>query len=155
VRDLADKTDLADRVPDTGGSGVWSADNKGFFYTRLDPNHRPSKTFYHQIGTEIAEDRLIYEEPDPGFFMSVGGSRLNDWIMVSISDHETSEYRLIPAANPSAEPVIVSARQRKAATSSSSSPMPTAPRTTRSSRPPSPTRAARTGATSCRTRKAA
>ena len=111
TRELDDKSDLPDRVPDTGGSGVWSADNSGFFYTRLDPSHRPSKTFYHRVGTDVGQDRLIYEEADPGFFMSVGGSRLDDWIMISISDHETSEYRLIPAADPSAEPFVVAPRE--------------------------------------------
>jgi oligopeptidase B len=112
VRDLDGRTDLADHVPDTGGSGVWSADNSGFFYTQLDANHRPSKTFYHRLGTSVDEDRLIYEEPDPGFFMSVGGDRLNDWILISINDHETSEYRLIPANDPAATPKIVSPRER-------------------------------------------
>ncbi|MDW6021057.1 S9 family peptidase [Mesorhizobium sp. BAC0120] len=111
VRDLDGQADLADHVPDTGGSGVWSADNSGFFYTQLDANHRPSKTFYHRLGTGVDQDRLIYEEPDPGFFMSVGGDRLNDWILISISDHETSEYRLIPASDPAATPKIVSPRE--------------------------------------------
>ena len=111
VRDLATQADLADRVPDTAGSGTWSADNAGFFYTRLDSNHRPSKAYYHRIGTDVADDRLVYEEADPGFFMSVGGSRLNDWIMISIGDHETSEYRLIPANDPLAEPTVVSERR--------------------------------------------
>ncbi len=111
VRDLDSGNDLADRVPDTGGSGAWDAGNAGFFYTQLDPNHRPSKAFYHRVGTDQSEDRLIYEEPDPGFFMSVGGDRLNEWILLSISDHETSEYRLLPANDPTAEPVIVSARE--------------------------------------------
>ncbi len=111
VRDLDSGNDLADRVPDTGGSGAWDAGNAGFFYTQLDPNHRPSKAFYHRVGSDQSEDRLIYEEPDPGFFMSVGGDRLNEWILLSISDHETSEYRLLPANDPTAEPVIVSARE--------------------------------------------
>ena len=61
--------------------------------------------------SDVADDRLIYEETDPGFFMSVGGSRLNDWIMISIGDHETSEYRLLPAADPFAEPIVVSPRE--------------------------------------------
>lgn len=111
VRDLDSGSNLADRVPDTGGSGAWDAGNSGFFYTQLDANHRPSKAFYHRVGSEPSQDRLIHEEPDPGFFMSVGGDRLNEWILISISDHETSEYRLLPANDPAAEPVIVSARQ--------------------------------------------
>jgi oligopeptidase B len=111
IRDLQTSADLTEIVPNTGGEGVWDATNDGFFYTRLDDNHRPSQVFHHLIGTDTAQDRLVYEETDPGFFMSVGGTRLNDWIMISISDHETSEYRLLPAAMPDAEPVLVKARE--------------------------------------------
>ena len=111
VRDLADGNDLADRIEDTGGGGVWAADNSGFFYTRLDANHRPSKTFYHAIGANSQEDLLVYEEQDPGFFMNVGGTRSNEWIMIGINDHETSEYRLLRAGEPLAEPKLVAARE--------------------------------------------
>jgi oligopeptidase B len=111
VRDLDSRTDLGDRIADSGGSGVWSAGNDGFFYTRLDANHRPSKIFYHRLGSDRAEDRLVFEEADPGFFMSVGGSRSDDWIFIAISDHETSEYRIIPANDPGAEPKLVAPRE--------------------------------------------
>jgi len=53
----------------------------------------------------------VYEETDPGFFMNVGGTRRNDWIFISINDHETSEYHLIPASEPTAAPVLVASRQ--------------------------------------------
>lgn len=111
VRDLTSGTDLEDVVGDSGGSGVWDGANNGFFYTRLDPNHRPSKVFYHALGTEPSSDRLIYEETDPGFFMNVGGTRSNEWIMISISDHETSEYHMFSAADPLAEPKLVAKRE--------------------------------------------
>ncbi len=100
IRDLDGRADLEDRVADTGGSGTWSADNEGFFYTRLDANHRPSKAFYHRVGTDRSQDRLIHEEADPGFFMNVGGTRSNEWIFIAINDHETSEYRVMPANDP-------------------------------------------------------
>jgi oligopeptidase B len=111
VRDVESGTDLDDVVADSGGSGEWDAANTGFFYTRLDPNHRPSQVHYHRLGALSSADRLIYEETDPGFFMSVGGTRRGDWIMIAINDHETSEYRLLPADRPDAEPVLVKARQ--------------------------------------------
>jgi oligopeptidase B len=111
IRDLEGHTDLDDRVADTGGSGTWSADNQGFFYTRLDANHRPSKTFYHRVGTDPSQDRMIYEEADPGFFMNVGGTRSNEWIFIAINDHETSEYLAIPANDPLGEPKMVSPRE--------------------------------------------
>ena len=111
VRDLATGAELPDVVGDTGGSGQWDASNTGFFYTRLDENHRPSQILHHRLGDTSDKDRLVYEESDPGFFMNVGGTRLNDWIMISISDHETSEYRLLPADKPEAEPILVKARE--------------------------------------------
>ncbi|MER8853869.1 S9 family peptidase [Mesorhizobium australicum] len=111
VRDLADGKELADQIKATGGSGVWDAGNDGFFYTRLDPNHRPSKVLFHALGQTPENDRLIYEETDPGFFMNVDGTRNNQWIMIGINDHETSECRLLSASDPFAEPKLVSARE--------------------------------------------
>jgi oligopeptidase B len=111
VRDLATGADLADSVPDTGGGGVWDADNDGFFYTRLDANHRPSKLYFHKLGGDPAGDRLVYEESDPGFFMGVGGTRDNRWVLIGINDHETSEYRILDASRPAMEPKLVCARE--------------------------------------------
>lgn len=111
VRDLRSGQDLADDVPDTSGGGVWNADNDGFLYIRVDENHRPSRLFFHKIGSDASEDRLVYEEGDPGFFMDIGGSRDNKWIFVSINDHETSEIRLLRTNQPTAAPQLVAARE--------------------------------------------
>ncbi|WP_265515684.1 S9 family peptidase [Nitratireductor luteus] len=111
LRDLETGSDLTDRIENTAGSGAFDAGSDGFFYTLVDDNHRPSKVFYHRIGEDAANDRLVYEETDAGFFMSVGASLANDWIMISIHDHETSEYRILPAATPDAEPKLVAPRE--------------------------------------------
>ena len=111
VRELSNGTDRDDLLENTGGGGAWSPDSKGFFYTLLDSNHRPSKVFYHVLGTDQKEDRLIYEETDPGFFMGVGGSKLNDFIFINIHDHQTSEYYILPADDPHAAPRLVAARE--------------------------------------------
>lgn len=111
VRDIDSGEDLADLVADTGGSGEWDRAGEGFFYTRLDENHRPSRIFYHRLGDDAENDRLVYEEADPGFFTSVGGTRGNEWIMIAANDHETTEYRLVPADRPYEEPVVVKPRE--------------------------------------------
>jgi oligopeptidase B len=111
MRDLTSGDDLPDVITDTAGSGVWDAANQGFFYTHLDPNHRPSKVFYHKLGTDTANDRLVYEETDPGFFMNAGGTRDNRWVMIGINDHETSEYRILDAGKPESSPKLVAARE--------------------------------------------
>ncbi|GAB4360647.1 MAG: S9 family peptidase [Oricola sp.] len=112
VRDLETLADTDDDIQDSNGGGVWDAACEGFFYAQLDANHRPSKIFYHRLGTPQAQDRLVYEEPDAGFFMGVSGSRLNDFVFIDIHDHETSEYRLLRADDPSGEPVLVAPREK-------------------------------------------
>ncbi|HEX8045572.1 S9 family peptidase [Rhizobium sp.] len=110
VRNLETGEDLADVIENTGGDGVWAPDGKSFFYTLQDENHRPSKIFHHIVGTPQSADRLVYEEEDSGFFMGVGGSLLDDYIFIDIHDHETSEYRLIPTSDLTAEPKLVAER---------------------------------------------
>ncbi|WP_105381842.1 S9 family peptidase [Neorhizobium alkalisoli] len=110
IRDLLTGEDLSDVLENTAGGGVWAPDGKSFFYTVQDENHRPSKVFHHIVGTPQSEDRLVYEEEDPGFFMGVGGSLLDDFIYIDIHDHETSEYRLLSTSDLTAEPMLVAER---------------------------------------------
>jgi len=110
VRDLETGEDLVDVVENTGGGGAWAPDGRSFFYTVLDENHRPSKIYHHVIGTPQSKDRLVYEEKDPGFFMSVGGSLIDDFIYIDIHDHQTSEYRILSTEDLTAEPSLVAER---------------------------------------------
>lgn len=111
IRDLATKQDLDDVLENTAGGGVWAPDGKSFFYTLQDENHRPSKVFHHIVGQPQSSDRLVYEETDPGFFMGVGGSLLDDVIYIDIHDHETSEYRILSTKDLTAEPQLVAERE--------------------------------------------
>jgi len=111
IRDLTSGEDLPDVIENTGGGGAWAPDGNGFFYTMLDENHRPSKVFYHALGTDQQDDRLVYEERDPGFFMGVGGSKLNDLIYINIHDHETSEYLILTADDLQGAPKLVAPRE--------------------------------------------
>ena len=110
IRDLETGKDLADVIENTAGGGVWAPDGNSFFYTLQDENHRPSKVFHHVVGTPQAQDRLVYEEEDPGFFVGVGGSLLDDFVYIDIHDHETSEYRLLSTSDLTAEPQLVAER---------------------------------------------
>ncbi len=110
IRDLSTGEDLPDVIENTGGGGAWAPDGKSFFYPLQDENHRPSKVFHHVVGQPQSEDRLVYEEKDPGYFMGVGGSLLDDFIYLDIHDHETSEYRILSTKDLTAEPMLVAER---------------------------------------------
>lgn len=110
VRDLTTGADM-DTVTDTAGGGIWDADGAGLYYTRLDANHRPSRVFYHALGTPSDTDRLIFEENDPGLFVGVAGTRDDRFVLISANDHETSECRVLDSRHPERPPLLVAARQ--------------------------------------------
>ena len=111
VRDLDDRSDLADVIPDTSGGSVWSADGHFLFYVRLDANHRPSRVFRHKLGSSPEADVLVYEEQDPGFFVGVGMTKSRRFILIHANDHQTSEVHVIPADAPEEAPRLIAPRE--------------------------------------------
>ncbi|WP_295854254.1 S9 family peptidase [Tardiphaga sp.] len=111
VRDWATSTDSADLVEETDGGVVWTLDSKAFFYVKLDDNHRPMQVWLHRLGQKQADDRLIYEEPDAGWFTHIHESSSGRFGVIAGGDHETSEQRLLDLAHPEAPPRLVAARE--------------------------------------------
>jgi oligopeptidase B len=111
VRDLSTGKDLSDVIQDTTGGVVWSADSRGFFYVWLNADHRPERVFFHVIGTKQNADKLIYQERDKGFFVSVDKLHAGIYGAIACGDSETSEARLLDLANPLAKPVVVEPRK--------------------------------------------
>ena len=111
VRDWATGIDSADLVEETDGGVVWTLDSKAFFYVKLDDNHRPMQVWLHRLGTKQADDKLVYEEPDSGWFTHIHESTSGRFGVIAGGDHETSEQRLLDLANPDAPPRLVAARE--------------------------------------------
>jgi oligopeptidase B len=111
ARGLASGKDLSDLVPDSTGAILWTADSRGFFYVRLDSEHRPSRVYLHRIGTPTDSDTLIYEERDKGFFVSIDRLQAGVYGAISCGDHETSETRLVDLADPAAPLRLVEPRK--------------------------------------------
>ncbi len=111
VRNWADGTDLDDLVEETDGGVVWSTDANSFFYVKLDDNHRPMQVWRHRLGTRQADDVLVYEEADSGWFTHLHESSSGRFCVIAGGDHETSEQRLIDLADPEAPPRIVTPRE--------------------------------------------
>jgi len=111
VRDWATHDDRDDLVEETDGTVVWSTDCNSFFYVKLDNNHRPRQVWRHHMGMPQAEDVLVYEEHDSGWFTHLHESSSGRFCVIAGGDHETSEQRLIDLADPGAPPRLVAARQ--------------------------------------------
>jgi oligopeptidase B len=111
IRDLETGQDLSDAIPDTRGSVVWARDNRTLFYVRLDANHRPLSVYRHTVGTSAADDVLVYEEKDVGFYVGVGQTQSGRFIEIDVHDHQTSEVYLIDAGAPHGDLRLVSPRR--------------------------------------------
>jgi oligopeptidase B len=113
LREAETGNDLADVIPATTGHAVWANDGKTLFYVWVDANHRPAKILRHEVGTDPANDVVVYEDPDPGFFIGIRKTQSHKYITIETHDHETSEVRVVPADHPTREPRLI-ARRRKA-----------------------------------------
>jgi oligopeptidase B len=111
VRDWATGSDLDDVVEETDGGVVWTLDCKSFFYVKLDDNHRPMQVWLHKLGTKQADDRLIFEEQDSGWFTHIHESASGRFCVIAGGDHETSEQQLIDLAAPDMPPRLVAKRE--------------------------------------------
>ncbi len=111
VRDWKTGADLDDVVEETDGAVVWATDCKSFFYVKLDDNHRPMQVWRHRLGTTQADDVLVYEEHDPGWFTHIHENSTSRFGVIAGGDHETSELRLIDLADPDAPPRLIAARE--------------------------------------------
>ena len=111
IRDLATGEDLEDAIEEATPSMAWANDGQHLFYTKRDENWRPYSVWRHRLGSPQASDVCVYEESDPGFFVGVGRTASRAFIAINAHDHETSEWHVIPADDPTAAPKVIAARQ--------------------------------------------
>ncbi|HEV2517437.1 MAG TPA: S9 family peptidase [Devosia sp.] len=109
IRDLATGKDTGEVIEDVAGGGVWSADSSAIYYSEYDDNHRPFRVRRHVLGTPQADDEIVYEEKDPGFFVGVDETLSRNYIVIDAHDHQTSEFWLIDTRTGGA-PKLVSPR---------------------------------------------
>jgi len=112
VRNAATGEEFSDEIPSTDGGVVWAADSQSFFYIERDDNQRPKRVKHHVLGTDAADDRLVYEEQDNAFFLGLGKSQSGDYILIYIGDQITTEWYTVPADDPTAEPALFAPRQQ-------------------------------------------
>ena len=114
IRNLATGEDIETVSTVVNGAVVWSAGSDAVAYTEVNDNWRTYRARLHRLGTDPDNDPTLYEEmQDIGFNVHVGRTQDRQWIVVGTNDHETSEIRLLPAADPLAEPLLISPRKEK------------------------------------------
>src|SRR5699024_116417 len=88
VRDLETGDDSQPPIAHPPGVAQWAADSGTLFYTTLDDAHRPCRIWRLALGAEPDTAELVYEEADPGFFVSVSTTQSQRFILINAHHHE-------------------------------------------------------------------
>lgn len=103
---------LSDVIENTSGNMLWSNDGRTLFYVRNHPQTLvPYQVYRHRVGTPLAQDQLVYQENDGGFYLSLSRSASDRYLLITLSASTSSEVRLLDADQADAPPVLFTARQ--------------------------------------------
>jgi oligopeptidase B len=110
VKDL-ESGQIVDRIPDVWNGTAWADDNRTFFYMTADSAKRGNAIWRHVIGTSRESDEKVFQEDNVLHDAGVFRSRSGKFVFIQADGYTSSEWRVIPTADPTAEPVVIAPRR--------------------------------------------
>lgn len=102
VKDLTTGELLPDEITGVIGGATWDRASENFYYTTIDDSWRADKIWRHRLGTAQADDELVHHEADGRFWVGVGRTRTDRFLVIASGSKTTSEYRFLDADSPEA-----------------------------------------------------
>ncbi len=102
IKDLTTGQLLDDELVGILGGATWDRAGTCLYYTTMDESWRADKVWRHRVGTPQAADVLVYEEADARFWVGIGRSRSDRFLMIASGSKTTSEYRYLDVEAPMA-----------------------------------------------------
>jgi oligopeptidase B len=113
VKDLATGELLPDAIPNVEPGAVWAADGRTLLYVAKDPVTLLGDTVRrHALGTDPADDPLIYHQRDPAFYTSVGRTKDDRYLLIVSSSTVSTEYQVAAADDPALAFRVLLPRER-------------------------------------------
>ena len=85
-----------------------------FFYLKKDPITIIANSVYlHRIGTSQEKDKLIFEEKDQEFDISISRSASTEYILINSESTDSNEYYFVNLSKPEAPPRLFLKRKAK------------------------------------------
>ena len=101
IKDLNSNKLLSDEIIKVSASAIWSNDSEYIVYAKKDDETLIQNQIYlHKLGTDQAEDKLIYKESDNEFNIWLSESRTKKYIYIYIEKTNASEVWLMDKSNP-------------------------------------------------------
>ena len=111
VKDLASGEVLPDVIPVIDWSIEWANDNRTFFYTTTDDAMRPDRLHRHVLGTDPADDVVLFHEPDERFRVYIGKTLSEAYLTLTVESRVTSEEYFLDAGDPLGEFTLIEPRR--------------------------------------------
>ena len=112
-KDLTTGEILSDRIPVTTGGATWANDNRTIFYSKKDPvTLRSYRVYKHVLGTDAAQDEIVFEEKDETFICAIGKTKSEAFLMIGSYSTVSTEWRYLDANNPEGDWQIIQPRER-------------------------------------------
>ena len=112
-KNLATGETLADRIENVDPYLAWTADSKSILYLE---KHAETLLGYrvrrHVLGTDPAQDALLYEQDDDSFYTFVNKSKDERYIFIVMESTVSTEWRYADAADPNLEFKVFLPRER-------------------------------------------
>jgi oligopeptidase B len=110
-KNLATGELAAEEIPGAFYGSAWSADGSALFYVTVDEAWRPNRVWRHLIGTPATSDVVVFEEKDEKFWVGVGLTRSERYLVIGSSSKLTSEAWILDASQPTGEFRVVAPRR--------------------------------------------
>ena len=100
---------LENPITNCTGDFCWQPSSLYLYWIFRDNNGRPAKVYRrNMLG---GEDVLMYDEPDDGFFLSVGNTESGEFTLIYAGNGSQSEIYTIPRTNPTEPPTLFAGRE--------------------------------------------
>jgi oligopeptidase B len=109
-RDLRTGGQYDDEIVGIGAGVTWATDNRTVYYVTLDEAWRPDTVWRHRLSSGLRAEK-VFHEPDERFWVAVGRTRSDAYVMIASGSAITAEMRYADAADPEADFVTVLPRR--------------------------------------------
>lgn len=112
-RDLESGEWLPDVIEHVSANLQWNADASAIYYVRKHPQTLlPYQVFMHRLGEDVSQDRLVYEEHDDTYYVSLGETTSEAYVVIFLSSTTSTEVRLLDANDSNAAPQVFIPRRK-------------------------------------------
>ena len=109
-RNLRTGEQYPDEIVGIGAGATWATDNRTVYYITLDAAWRPDTVWRHRLASGLSAEK-VYHESDEKFWLAVGRTRSDAYVLIAAGSAITSEVRYADAGDPHAEFVTVLPRR--------------------------------------------